>query len=539
MSWASTLKRFQLLALVVVLLFSLHLRLNTSSYPYQAEDGNRDYLIARHLLVYHEYPQTGPITSFFNTLTNSPIYYYFLAVFLMIKDDILSLLLVNIIWQVINLVLIYLIARRLFDGLTGLLAVVIFGISQFALDQSQYFIWQPWWMQPVIDLSYLLLGLSYFHKKYSLLLLGLACISLAIVFHSSALAMVPAVGVLSWLILQKIGLSWIKLIGAFGTVVVVLILAFWPAIPTMSQVAMVNHGPTFNSLSFQPTDYLPHFVQNLTILLNLVFGTNNLGLFPFNYLILVIFLALNFYQIWRGPQKIKVLIILGWVMILQPILVLSFFNLAEPSLYNSQPLIYGLARYFTPVLGILVIMIAYTFRSSLTLFRFSFLGTGLVLALFLFIQNPNLLTQSWPVQYPNSWRFNDPEIWAIENKVLALKNEQHLPNLKFFQLVSYGQDHLDASFWVPLERDLNQKFTTVIPQVGFYFPDNQDQYVFLICRDPQIETCTETFTGQNPNYELTELVYSNQSKVYLLKRVKDRLENLSDKKAILRRSMSQ
>ena len=74
--------------LVCILCAALLLRLDSfhdNHYSYQS-DYNRDYLVAHHIVAYHEFPLTGPDGEF-GSAGNSPAYFYLLTLPLLLKDE--------------------------------------------------------------------------------------------------------------------------------------------------------------------------------------------------------------------------------------------------------------------------------------------------------------------------------------------------------------------------------------------------------------------------------------------------------------------
>lgn len=127
--------------LVLILCVALLLRLygfQDRHYSYQS-DYNRDYLVAHHIVAYHEFPLTGTDNQF-GSRGDSPVYFYLLALPLLIKDDIIFLGLLNILLQLGALVVVYILARSMFGKPVGLIALAFFGLSQSIADQSN-FVW--------------------------------------------------------------------------------------------------------------------------------------------------------------------------------------------------------------------------------------------------------------------------------------------------------------------------------------------------------------------------------------------------------------
>src|SRR3989344_136565 len=141
----------------IILLVSLLVRLYNLDFPlsyiFAWGDGTRDYFVANHIVLFHEYPLLGPFNLLYEAgIYNTPLYYYFLAFFLNIYNSVFTLGVVNVIFQIATIILIYLIARKLFDKKVAVLSAVIFSFSPEILAQSDY-IWQPHLSQTFAYLS--------------------------------------------------------------------------------------------------------------------------------------------------------------------------------------------------------------------------------------------------------------------------------------------------------------------------------------------------------------------------------------------------
>lgn len=98
----------------------------------RAPDYYRDFLVANHIVRYGEIPLTGPDNKFGSTLS-SPFYFYFLAMFLLINDNIVFLGVINIFLQFFLLILVYFLARNLFGEDVAIIAVLLVSFMEWSL----------------------------------------------------------------------------------------------------------------------------------------------------------------------------------------------------------------------------------------------------------------------------------------------------------------------------------------------------------------------------------------------------------------------
>src|SRR5688572_19260907 len=107
--------RIHFIIRIVILDLAFLLRLDSLHIPsyHWMVDYNRDFLIANHIVSYLEMPLKGPDGQF-GAYSESPVYYYLLAAFLAINNNIIFLALCNLVLQVLTIAIIYYIARNLF-----------------------------------------------------------------------------------------------------------------------------------------------------------------------------------------------------------------------------------------------------------------------------------------------------------------------------------------------------------------------------------------------------------------------------------------
>ncbi|MEK7083501.1 MAG: hypothetical protein AAB972_04965, partial [Patescibacteria group bacterium] len=87
-------RRIHIVVLIFILGLGFIFRVDSfRTYPemqWEQTDYSRDYLVAHHIISYGEVPLTGPDGKF-GTTHSSPVYFYFLALLLGIRDNIVWL----------------------------------------------------------------------------------------------------------------------------------------------------------------------------------------------------------------------------------------------------------------------------------------------------------------------------------------------------------------------------------------------------------------------------------------------------------------
>lgn len=159
---------------------------------YRAGDGDvsRDYLVARHIVYYGARPWVGPWTSVSDSLRNSPAYYYLLAPFLLLDDDILTLGVVNAGLQIIGLTLAVVIVLEM-GSLPVAIVFSIFTLTNHHILDQVYFSWQPHWANSLLLISWFLLWRGYRNAQFSLTVAGATLWVLSAAVHMSILLTLP------------------------------------------------------------------------------------------------------------------------------------------------------------------------------------------------------------------------------------------------------------------------------------------------------------------------------------------------------------
>jgi hypothetical protein len=178
------------LAAVMVVAFLLRIAVfDVAGTDYFHVDVARDYLIASHILAYHDLPLVGP-DNFLGATFNSPLYYYIVAGLLFVQNNFLFPGLLNVLLQTLAVLLVFLGAHRMFGSLTALIAAFLFAVSDGVVTESMQ-MWQPYLMQFVLLCSYLALLSAYRTKRPAYLIAGLMLCAAAALIHNAVWAVAP------------------------------------------------------------------------------------------------------------------------------------------------------------------------------------------------------------------------------------------------------------------------------------------------------------------------------------------------------------
>lgn len=504
------------LLLLVLLEISLLIRVYEYNYlpSYFFGEPVRDYLIAHLIYKYHEFPLRGVFDTGANFLPNSPFFYYFLSFFLFIKDDYYFLDKINLILQLANIIIIYLLAKKLFNVPTALIAASVFAVGDYFVSQSKM-VWQPYIIQPFANLSYLVLAISYQKRSYPILIISMIIFILTITLHRSALAQLPLLLVLIFLIL----LSWKAKIEKYFYVIAVFIatilLLYLPVLYLSIFVGKLSSGQEVPN----PGGFFHFLLQNISLFLESIFAGK---IFPVQYstpLSIIGFSLLVYFLFKKDNPYRKVIFVIVIAILLQLLLATGF---------RFTPQI----RYFTPIMGLFVILISFILFQTGKGSKFNNLIGVILFALVIYSVSPNLYNK-----LNASLKISQKAVLfstlAVIDKVAKIKTAENLSTAKFFRIISYRNNRedgrIDAAFWIPLEKVFNEKFVTIDDKsiVKHYSETTRDDYYFIICYydsnnyKVNIEqACINEFAKTHKNHQLTDLVYQDIQylSVYLAKK---------------------
>jgi hypothetical protein len=184
------------------------------------EDTWRDYLVARHITHFGETAGAGPYTALLGSRFTSPVYYYFVALVVGFWDDVKSLFILNITLQTVSVFLAYLIAGKLFNKKTALLAIFLFIFSARGMEIISGY-WHAWVNIPLILLSFYFLISGKKDRTIEFLITGII-LAFASIAHISGFIFLVIYFVFIFLKQRK------YLFPAIGSSLVVLLIFYLP-----------------------------------------------------------------------------------------------------------------------------------------------------------------------------------------------------------------------------------------------------------------------------------------------------------------------
>lgn len=481
---------FRLLVLAIFLV-SFILRINRLDYPLSGTfawgDGTRDYLVASHIVRFGELPAIGPYNLLDDSgIKNSPVYFYLLALPLLIYDHPLTLGVVNICLQMMVLVLIFLITKTAFGKTPSAVAIILLAVNPHMISQSDY-IWQPHLMLPITLMSLYFFLKAYISKNYIYLIFSLAAASLAFAIHHSAFPWLAVILAASFLILKK-NHQYLKFVGLIMLISATLIILYLPVILSSDGIKNL------------PSQSLIGYLNNLS-----VNGVALAKLFYINKLTLIFLLAISTLSFRRNP-----LIVLAVVLFLLPLLSASFFNKVR-------------VHYLTTSTVMFVILIAALLdylKPKAYQLLFLFLLVWIFSGHFQFIKD---------IKKPfENLKLIDEIVQKVVVSLDQIKKEENFTKYDFFQVKSYAKDEdtfdypvLDTLLLVPLERRLKVRLAKVSNDSPFnHIQVNKKDYLVVSCFNPKqhrFSDCTEKFLKKENYYIIKPIYNSHDISLYLAK----------------------
>ena len=508
---------------IILLICILALRVNhISSYLFLYSDSARDYLVAHHIVKFGETVQLGPWNGIFGNLS-TPVYFYFLSLFLTIHDSTFVLQLVNSILQIINVGIIYIFTKKLFSPSTAIIAV-LFLVSSYTLSQQAVNFFQPNIMIPFISLICLLLFQSYTNRSFLLLLLTSVVFAFATALHNSAFGFLPLFLISSLCImskkLKKPTSIWYYL-GFLITFLTSLLVLYLPVILKSiyyhGDMQLISIGKIINP----PHQFVANFIDNLSSFLTPFLFTEemvnptlrNIG----NLLLLVVvFKGISYLSSPHIDLKKKSYIVFLILAIFTPILLLSLVQISVLRIW-----------YFTAAWSLLMVFIAEILNTSSSrdlssrIFKITFIS----ILTYMFSQNIT------PLYYRGqSYDLTESQAHIIINELSVIQRIEKRNSPHFFQLKGYYSDYNEIPYqlWNILEREYNERFIIV----GSSKADrtrfkslNSNDYTFLIChytfrRSDSAEQCLNGFEKLYKEYLFIKKIDDAPDyDIYLFRRV--------------------
>jgi len=524
--------------LIFILLSSFVVRMFYLDPYYSVLDVQRDYFIANHIVSYGEFPLLGPIGGGGLVSVSTPFYYYFLALFLLIKNSILFLHLVNVFFQTALVLSIYLLAKNMFSKSTGFIAAVLFGFSQVTLSQSIH-IYAPYISQFFLYCSFLLLLLAHNKKSFNAFFGGIVAYVLSFSLYGLNLILAPIIFLFGTKIIKDTDIparEYIKMLIAVSCILFIIYL------PTVVYFYQNDFGQEGSSGLFQVfldkfNNASPRTLYNLSVHLQYLAGS---------------FLPISnaSHSFIGGTQVFTGLIIdhvlsKSWLFLLFILIVVGVIHLLTSKTFSRRKIFflitlttimfyvvlvaslkvaYVAVWHYTPILGLFSILIAEAVNSVCCHYH-NFYKLASIAFIFssVCISPLSIEKLTDQISKPPIYKVRDALIGEIE--LISQKDKR---GINFFDIEEYlksiggssGYFLTNPFFWNEIERHFDTRFTKILNTNSLHVLDtiNSKKYIFLICQTSSAEGCTVYFSVKHPAHLLEKEIYKDDKFIVYLTR---------------------
>jgi hypothetical protein len=480
-----------------ILVLAFLLRLIYFNNPEYSEDINKDYLIARHAVVYKEDASTIILDDGNGRYINSPLYFSFLFALISIHDDIYFLGVINILLQTATIYCVYVIACLLFSTPAGILAAALFSMSSLSFDQST-FLWSPRVMQFFLYAAIACFTRGFLLKSKLYLSVGVVLFFIGSIIYPPTLILAPLLLFLFLYMKQTVSLHW----GFFFMPIILYLLAYWQ--PLMHAFAHTS----FPSFSSSLQSGIPFFVGVMWFL----------QVLSHQPLVHISILFCSMYAISTASKYEKLL----FVFCLLTILCVITLSSSMASTFMS------FQRYATAAYGIYIILASHaiwkTF-SQLTITRIFLIPYICILIMFFSypVSIPDLMRRL-PEQKNTLFQKQHPFVPKIVEELHTMQNEYEYNNFQFFQVASYkgGKRYLiaDAALYAPLEKTLGERLVHLTPLANLHFePITKDDVILILCMNPK-EACIQTFQKEHASFRIGKQLFEDiHAEIHIAQRI--------------------
>lgn len=312
------------------------------------------FLLADRIINHGHIILVGPFTSLWKVNLLAPTYYYLITLFYYFLRNELIVSYVFSLFGIVSIFVVYLLGRELFNSKTGLLAAVLYAISNTMISYSRN-IWEPHLVPFFISLSLYLLLIS--KRKSSILLFLTSLFSFFVsLMYVSSFILIPF-----YLTLCVSVLRYIKRIRMVSSVILTMLIFLFFFILFYIPVLIYESQNQFPSLVYLQevfygrTDFIQYdfslYFQSLSNHLNLLFTSIFLQNIPYYVLLpFTLFFVLKVKRVIRSIIKNKALTML-YILTIGPLLLTG--------IYQEQAQSYRLSALFPFIL----ILFAYITKS--------------------------------------------------------------------------------------------------------------------------------------------------------------------------------
>jgi len=517
---------FTALCVLAILLVAFVLRFAAFDHPLATNgaEGLRDLFVAKHALLYGEWPIGGHANGL-STIENSPLYYYLVILLALPGMSFLSVSFMYVLFQCLFILLVFLFARSVFGRGVGLVAALLLAISpHYVVNVTGFFIWPPYFAAPFVILSLFALWVGYRDRKKTMVMVSPLLMLMALAIHQSTIAIIPLYACIGLYVTHKICFSFKHYgISLIASLVFATVLFIPPILASdLSTFAWGTRITEDSPITFG--EGLHQTIVGIPYMFGMYGDPIKLHV-EFALALLLVLVFWFFFHSNEIKERKKYLVLL---------LIFIAAEIAVALVFDPE----GIPRHFEPVLWmapvVLGVLIATPIRRSLFV---SIIGIA-TLSLFVF---SSLTDDRLMRTYPNIGLFDRPRYELMEHAVDAMVDEINSLQVQngytdytffYIYVMLASKNDLSSSpllFWLPLEERLGVRLDE---SPNSYFRKvpvtHRDDYLFYACFENRIgysiEACLEQNEVLHPEHTTQKVVFefsgNNNVAVYLAKRTK-------------------
>lgn len=477
-----------LLILFLIMAIGSFLRLyRLEEFMWWHGDSGRDVLVAKHIIEHQEtgfiLPALGAEISF---LKNSPLYYYFLALFWFIARSPVGITFLFSTLGILSIFCLYLAASTLFNKNVGLTAAALIAFS-YQMSRYARGIFQPFLLPFFICVTFLLLIVSLKRKSFISLLLSIFFFFISIQIHYSTLLILPVFVVWSIYSLLMIdsGKNIKRLFSLLFIESYLILSALWLSLayhPPPQQAFFDQIFPLEAMFqNFDLNGFLQRSTENLILVFNYVAQDSfqiywlSIGLAIFTFGGLILFSIIDLFRKDNPASSLLLLSLLSMIWL--------------SGLYENQVFDY----YFTPLYPI--IFISWAFLIERMFFKNQLVkNMALLILIFgVFRGNERFIKGDSPNEYGRvenvikiiyeDSRRQKTQILGAHHIAKSKKPINTKPDFNIFVISDRDQFSWDSPpFWFLLEEKMKVPMTKLVDGHNNIEPLNPDpDYLYLIC----------------------------------------------------------
>ncbi|XKT74836.1 MAG: ArnT family glycosyltransferase [Patescibacteria group bacterium UBA2163] len=492
--------------LIGVIIAAFVLRFAAFDHPLSmhAAEGFRDLFVAKHALIYNEWPLSGHHNGL-STVDNSPLYYYLIIGFALFTQSFFGVSVLFIIFQTVFVALVFLITRALFNSIAGLVAAFFLAFSpHYIITVTSDSIWPPYFAATFVVVSLWLLWRGDKQTHRALIIASPIAMLMAVAIHQATLALAMPYAALGLYVAYRNRFLLKHYLIAGGMFLLCAGVLFLPSL--LTHQGALQWGTRISDHTVIPVFDAFHLAFSQILYTFGLSGITSTAAAA----VIISFITLSTWFIYSSKvlRKEKVFYGLGILFLVTQICIIVFF---DPE---------GFLRHMEPALWILTVLLGVIITAPFIKQNHLMMGVSLIVCLVtlhamvtderMFRVYPNIGT----FEYPH-YQLMDRAVDALVEDIRYIKEEHQYTDYTFFNIHALSKTGSVVSplvFWFPLEERLDARLEKSPNTVtGNFWAKHVDDYLFYACfkqkNNYSDEQCLSDFSKQHTHHNIEKQVF--------------------------------